>query len=276
MAGTSLNGQSLSNVILIDVRRHWYGAQVEEGGRRVRARAGMILGHVNALLAAHGRRLGPDPASSRACTTGGVIANNAGGPRCTARRDAYHTVTALTFITPSSAVIDTSAPGAESAFAAAQLAEELLQPCRELRADPVLADRTRRRYQIRSTHGYRLCALLDGETPLEIFRRLIIGSERTLAFVASATIETVPVPKVRSVAWIPVPTIDEAVALVPGLVALGASAAELMVAPALAAAGQAFPHTPSDPTVVHDRQSGVVRTKTPMPEEPGPYGEQRP
>jgi D-lactate dehydrogenase len=41
------------------------------------------------------------------------------------------------------------------------------------------------------------------------------------------------------------PTIDEAVAVVPDLVGIGASAVELMIAPALAAAGQAFPHTPS-------------------------------
>jgi hypothetical protein len=117
-AGTNLDGQSQSDDILIDVRRHWYGAKVENGGRRVRARAGMILGHVNALLGRHGRPLGPDPASSHACTVGGVIANNAGGMRCTVERNAYHTVTALTFVTPSGAVIDTSAPGAEDAFAA--------------------------------------------------------------------------------------------------------------------------------------------------------------
>jgi D-lactate dehydrogenase len=89
-AGTSLNGQSQADDILIDVRCHWYGAKVEDGGRRVRARAGMILGHVNALLQPHGRRMGPDPASSHACTVASVIANNAGGMRCTVERDAYH------------------------------------------------------------------------------------------------------------------------------------------------------------------------------------------
>jgi D-lactate dehydrogenase len=246
-AGTSLNGQSQSDDILIDVRRHWYGAEVADGGKRVRARAGMILGHVNTLLERHGRRLGPDPASSHACTVGGVIANNAGGMRCTVQSDAYQTVTALTFVTPSGAVIDTSAPDAEDIFAAVepQLAKGLLELRRTLLADPVLAERTRRKYRIRNTHGYRLCALLDGETPLEIFRRLIVGSEGTLAFVVDATIETVPTSRVKSVAWIPVPAIDDAVGLVPGLVALGASAVELMVAPALTAAGQAFAHTPS-------------------------------
>src|SRR5471032_1442842 len=246
-AGTSLNGQSQSDDILIDVRRHWYGGKVEDAGRRIRARPGMILGHINALLEPHGRRVGPDPASGHACTIGGVIANNSGGMRCTVQKDAYHTVSALTFVTPSGAVIDTARPDAEQAFALAepQLAEGLLELRRELLADQALADRMRRKYTIRNTHGLRLCALLDGERPLEIFRRLLVGSEGTLAFIAEAVLETIRSPRVTSVAWIPVPTIDEAVALVPGLVNLGASAVELMVAPALTAAGQAFAHTPS-------------------------------
>ena len=103
--------------------------KVEDDGRRVRARPGMILGHINSMLERHGRRLGPDPASSHACTIGGVIANNAGGMRCTVQKDAYHTVSALTFITPSGAVIDTSRPDAEKEFALAEpeLAEGLLR-----------------------------------------------------------------------------------------------------------------------------------------------------
>ncbi len=245
--GTSLNGQSLSDDILIDVRRHWYGAKVEDDGRRVRARPGMILGHVNAMLRRYGRRIGPDPASLHACTIGGVIANNSGGMRCTVRNDAYQTVSAMTFVTPSGAVIDTSAPDAEAAFERAEpdLAIGLLELRGEMLADRELADRVRRKYAIRNTHGYRLCALIDGETPLEIFRRLLVGSEGTLAFVAEAVIDTVPLPNVTSVAWIPVPTIDEAVGLVSGLVGLGATAVELMVAPALVAAGQAFTQTPA-------------------------------
>jgi D-lactate dehydrogenase len=246
-AGTSLNGQSQSDDILIDARRHWYGAKAEDNGCRVRARPGMILGHVNAMLGRYGRRVGPDPASLNACTIGGVIANNSGGMRCTVKNDAYQTVSAMTFVMPSGAVIDTSASDAEAAFERAEpdLAIGLLELRRQLLADPELVDRVRRKYAIRNTHGYRLCALLDGETPLEIFRRLLVGSEGTLAFVAEAVIDTVSVPSVTSVAWIPVPTIDEAVGLVPGLVGLGATAVELMVAPALAAAGQAFAHTPA-------------------------------
>src|ERR1700691_4518342 len=244
--GTSLNGQSQSDDILIDVRRHWAGMAAEDGGARLRARPGTILGHANAILRPLGRRLGPDPASADVATIGGVIANNAGGMRCTLERNAYHTVSSLTLVLASGTVIDTAAPDAEAAFAQAEpdLAAGLLQLREELLADDALAQRVRHKYAIRNTNGYALAALLDGDTPLGIFRRLIVGSEGTLAFVAEAVIGTIPAPAVTTVSWIVLPLIGEAAALVPGLVGLGAEAVELMLAPALAAAAQAFPGTP--------------------------------
>jgi D-lactate dehydrogenase len=244
--GTSLNGQSQSDGILIDVRRHWAGMAAEDGGARLRARPGTILGHANAVLRPLGRRLGPDPASADVATIGGVIAGNAGGMRCSLERNAYHTVSSLTFVLASGTVIDTAAPGAEAAFAAAEpeLAAGLSQLRSELLADDELARRVRHKYAIRNTNGYALSALLDGETPLEIFRRLLVGSEGTLAFVAEAVIGTIPAPAVTTVSWVVLPSIGDAAALVPGLVKLGAEAVELMLAPALAAAAQAFPGTP--------------------------------
>jgi D-lactate dehydrogenase len=245
--GTSLNGQSQSDDILIDVRRHWTGMVAEDGGARLRARPGTILGHANAVLRPLGRRLGPDPASADVATIGGVIANNAGGMRCTLARNAYHTVSSLTFVLASGTVIDTAAPGAEGAFAAAEpdLAAGLMQLRSQLLADDELAQRVRRKFAIRNTNGYALSALLDADTPLEIFRRLLVGSEGTLAFVAEAVIDTIPAPAVTTVSWIVLPSISEAAALVPGLVGLGAEAVELMLAPALAAAAQAFPGSPA-------------------------------
>src|SRR5580704_13868257 len=172
--GTSLNGQSQSDGILIDVRRHWAGMAAEDGGARLRARPGTILGHANAVLRPLGRRLGPDPASAAVATIGGVIANNAGGMRCTLERNAYHTVSSLTLLLASGTVIDTAAPDAEAAFAAAEpgLAAGLMQLRSELLADDALAQRVRHKYAIRNTNGYALSALLDADTPLGIFRRL--------------------------------------------------------------------------------------------------------
>jgi D-lactate dehydrogenase len=233
--GTSLNGQSQTDGILVDVRRDWSGIVVEDGGERARVKPGTIVGHVNRVLAQHGRRLGPDPASVDFATVGGVIANNSGGMRCGVTADSYSTVSALRFVLPSGTEIDSADPDAEAKFAQAEpeLAQGLLEIREEILADPELAERIRRKFKIKNTTGYRLCAFLDAETPVAIFRRLLVGSEGTLAFIAEATFETVPVPPVTTLSWIHFESIDAATGPVPDLVAAGATAVELMVAPAL-------------------------------------------
>jgi D-lactate dehydrogenase len=233
--GSSLNGQGQSDGILVDVRKHFGGVQVEADGARARVKPGTILGHANRVLAPYGRKLGPDPASTDVCTVGGVVANNSGGMRCGVTKDSYSTVRELTFVLPSGTKIDTGEAGAAEKFAAAEpeLAAGLEAIRDEIRADPELAERIRRKFQIKNTTGYRLCAFLDADEPLEIFRRLLVGSEGTLAFVAEVVFEAVPVPPVTTTAWIHFPGIDEAIAPVQDLVASGATAVELMVAPAL-------------------------------------------
>ena len=236
--GTSLNGQGQSDGILVDVRKHWGGVRVEDGGASARVKPGTILGHANRVLAPHGRKLGPDPASTDVCTVGGVVANNSGGMRCGVTKDSYSTMRELTFVLPSGTKIDTGAPGAAEAFAAAEpeLAAGLQAIRDEIRADAELADRIRRKLEIKNTTGYRLCAFLDADEPLEIFRRLLVGSEGTLAFVSEVVFETVPVPPLTTTAWVHFPSIDAATAPVGDLVASGATAVELMVAPALISA----------------------------------------
>jgi D-lactate dehydrogenase len=258
--GTSMNGQSQSDDILIDVRRHWTGMAAEDGGARLRARPGTILNHANAILKPLGRRLGPDPASADVATIGGVIANNAGGMRCTLERNSYHTVSSLTLVLASGTVIDTAEPDAENLFAIAEpeLARGLMQLREELLADDELAQRIRHKFSIRNTNGYALSALLDADTPLGIFRRLIVGSEGTLAFMAEAVIDTIPAPALTTVSWIVLPSISEATSLVPGLVSLGAEAVELMLAPALAAAAQAFPGTPDYWKTLDPQAAGLL------------------
>ena len=244
--GTSLNGQAQGDGILVDVRRHFTGIAVEADGRLARIKPGTVLGHANRVLAPYGRKLGPDPASTDIATVGGVIANNSGGMRCGVVRDSYSTLRSMTLVLPSGTAIDTATPGAEERFAAAEpeLARGLAEVRDEIRADPELTDRIRRKFEIKNTTGYRLCAFLDADSPLEILRRLVVGSEGTLAFVAEAVFETVPLPRHTTVSWLHLPGIEEAVAPVPDLVAAGATAVELMVAPALIAASHSIPGTP--------------------------------
>jgi D-lactate dehydrogenase len=244
--GTSLNGQSQTDSVLVDVRRHWRAIRIEDGGARARVGPGAVLGHVNRLLARHERRIGPDPASTNIACAGGVIANNSGGMRCGVVADSYRTVSALTLVLANGAVIDTAAPDAEAAFAAAapELAAGLIEIRDELRADAELAARVQAKFQIKNTTGYRLCAFLDADAPLEIFRRLIVGSEGTLAFVAEAVFETVPLGRHTTLALVGFEDLDGAAGAVDALVGAGATATEVMVAPTLIAAAYNMPGTP--------------------------------
>jgi D-lactate dehydrogenase len=233
--GTSLMGQGQTDGILVDVRRHFRGLAIEEDGALARVRCGTVLGHANRVLAPYGRRLGPDPASTDIATVGGVVANNSGGMRCGVARDSYSTVRSLTFALPSGTRIDTAEPGAAERFEALEpaLAAGLAEIRDEICADAELRERIRRKFAIKNTTGYRLCAFLDAEEPLEIFRRLLIGSEGTLAFLSEVVFETVPVPARTTTAWVHFPNLDAAVAPVQDLVGLGARAVEVMLAPGL-------------------------------------------
>ncbi|MCW2967256.1 MAG: FAD-binding oxidoreductase, partial [Solirubrobacteraceae bacterium] len=244
--GTSLNGQGQTDGILVDVRRHFNRVEVLDGGERVRCKPGVVLGRVNRALAKHQRRIGPDPASTDIATVGGVVANNSGGMRCGVTHDAYQTLRALTFVLPSGTTIDTSRPDAAERFAREEpaLAAGLAEIRDELRADEELAARVRRKFEIKNTMGYRLCAFLDADEPVEIFRRLIVGSEGTLAFIAEAEFETVPHGRHTSTALLFFDGIDSATEPVPGLVAAGATAVELMVNPTLIAAAWNLPGVP--------------------------------
>lgn len=244
--GTSLNGQGQTDGILVDVRRHFSRVEVLDGGARVRCRPGIVLGRVNRALAKHQRRVGPDPASTDIATIGGVIANNSGGMRCGVKHDAYQTLRSLTFVLPSGTTIDTAATDAAERFAREEpeLAAGLAEIRDELRADAELAARVRRKFEIKNTTGYRLCAFLDADEPVEIFRRLLVGSEGTLAFVAEAELETVPHGRHTSTALLFFDSIDAAADPVPRLVEAGAVAVELMVNPTLIAAAWSLPGIP--------------------------------
>jgi len=253
--GTSLNGQGQTDGILVDVRRHWRGAEVLDDGARARVKPGTVLGHVNRLLAPHGYKLGPDPASTDIACAGGVIANNSGGMRCGVARDSYSTVSAMKFVLASGTVVDSAAPDAEARFAEAEpgLAHGLLELRDEICADAELCQRIRDKFEIKNTTGYRLCAFLDAETPVEIMRRLIVGSEGTLAFISEATFEAVAQPKMTTCAWLHFAGIEEATEPVNALIEAGARAVELMVAPALIVASYNIRGTPEiwrelDPT----------------------------
>jgi len=229
-AGTSLSGQAVTPGILVDLSRHWRQVEVLDGGRRVRVEPGVVGAAVNARLAPWGAKLGPDPASLQACMMGGILANNSSGMCCGVAQNAYHTLESLVFALPSGVVIDTADPGADERLRRLEpgLHEGLLALRAELLGNATLLARVRSKYRMKNTTGYSLNALVDFERPVEILRHLLVGSEGTLAFIASAVLHTVPELPVKYAGLLLFDDIQAACAAIVPLRDAGAAALELM------------------------------------------------
>ncbi len=228
--GTSLNGQSQTDDILVDLREHFRSWTVLDEGARLRGDPGVILARANAVLARHGRMLGPDPASSGAATLGGVLANNASGMTCGTQFNSYMTIDSLTVVLASGTVLDTGAEDADLQFAQAEpeLFAELELIRDQLRADTDLSAHIRRKFSIKNTSGYRMDAFLDEHSPSAILTRLLVGSEGTLGAVVDTVWRTIETGPLRSTAFLRFGDVCTAASVVAPLNAAGAQAVELM------------------------------------------------
>jgi len=244
-AGTSLSGQAISDGLLVDVGHGWRAIDPLDGGKRVRVQPGAIGGKVNRTLAAFGTRIGPDPASIDACMMGGILSNNSSGMCCGVAQNSYHTLDSLVFVLPSGTVADTSRPDAAADFERDEpgIAAGLLALRDDVRRQPALVERIRRKYRIKNTIGYSLNAFLDYDTPLEMLRHLLIGSEGTLAFLAEGVLHTVPDLPVKYTGLLFFRHIEVAAEAVAPLTRAGAAAIELMDRAALRSV-QAMPGVP--------------------------------
>ncbi|KKK07777.1 FAD-binding and (Fe-S)-binding domain-containing protein [Micromonospora sp. HK10] len=233
--GTSLSGQAVTDQLLVDTRRHFRDLEVLDEGRRVRVQPGVVLRQVNARLARYGRRLGPDPASESACTVGGVVANNSSGMTCGTEFNTYRTLESVLLVLPSGTLLDTGAPDADDRLRATepQLHAGLLRLRDRVRGNPDSVRRIRAQYAMKNTMGYGVNAFLDHDTPADLLTRLVVGSEGTLAFVAAATLRTVPVHRHAATGLLVFDTLGAAMAAMPALVAAGPAAIELLDAAAL-------------------------------------------
>ncbi len=233
--GTSLSGQATAGGVLVDTRRNFRGIEVLDEGTRVRVQPGATVRAVNARLAPYGRKLGPDPASESACTIGGVVANNSSGMACGTELNTYRTLESAVLVLPSGTVLDTAAPDADERLRALEpsVYEGLARLRDRVRGNPSSVATIEKLYSLKNTMGYGVNSFVDHDRPVDVLLHLVVGSEGTLAFVASATFRTVPAHPYAATALLIFPDLAAATGSLPALVDTGFATIELLDATSL-------------------------------------------
>ncbi|MEN9938794.1 MAG: hypothetical protein RLZZ387_5373 [Chloroflexota bacterium] len=106
-AGTGLSGGAtpIHGGVVVSTARMERVLEVDTRNRRARVQPGLINWELSQQLAPHGYSFVPDPSSQKACTVGGNIANNSGGPHCLKYGMTTNHVLALKVVLPDGSVI---------------------------------------------------------------------------------------------------------------------------------------------------------------------------
>ncbi len=106
-AGTGLSGGALADdIVIIGLHRLKEIISLDVPNRRATVEPGVVNLRLNKHVAPHGLLYAPDPSSEAACTIGGNVAENAGGPHCLKYGVTLNHVLAMTVALPSGEVVE--------------------------------------------------------------------------------------------------------------------------------------------------------------------------
>jgi glycolate oxidase subunit GlcD len=106
-AGTGLSGGALADdIVVVGVHRLKQILSLDIDNRRATVEPGVVNLRLNKHVAPHGLLYAPDPSSEAACTIGGNVAENAGGPHCLKYGVTLNHVLAMTVVLPSGEVVE--------------------------------------------------------------------------------------------------------------------------------------------------------------------------
>ncbi|PPJ32452.1 FAD-binding oxidoreductase [Nocardia nova] len=195
--GTSVAGNAIGPGLVLDFSRHMNAVLSIDADRRcARVQPGVVLSGLQQAAGQHGLRLGPDPSTQNRCTLGGMIGNNACGPRAVSWGRTSDTVRELRIL---------DGTGAERGLGAdlsvvAGLAEFTRRNLATLRTELGRFDR--------QASGYGL-QYLTPERGASI-AKAFVGSEGTCGLVLDATVDLVPLPSATAVAVLGYPDMPAA------------------------------------------------------------------
>ena len=106
-AGTGLSGGAVAAVggVLVAMTRMTRVLEVDVANRTALVEPGLVNLELSKAVAKHGLYYAPDPSSQRACTIGGNVAENAGGPHCLAYGVTTNHVLGLELVTADGDVV---------------------------------------------------------------------------------------------------------------------------------------------------------------------------
>src|SRR5256714_11531839 len=106
-AGTGLSGGALADdIVIVGLHRLKKILSLDVENRRATVEPGVVNLRLNRHVAPHGLLYAPDPSSEAACTIGGNVAENAGGPHCLKYGVTLNHILAMTVILPSGEIVE--------------------------------------------------------------------------------------------------------------------------------------------------------------------------
>jgi glycolate oxidase subunit GlcD len=111
-AGTGLAGGAtpVAGGVVVGTARMRDVLELDVLNRFARVQAGVVNADLGIACAPHGLYYAPDPSSQKACTIGGNVGSNSGGPHCFRHGATTRHVLGLVVVTPEGEVLDLSAP----------------------------------------------------------------------------------------------------------------------------------------------------------------------
>lgn len=194
--GTGTNGQSLGEGLVVEFSRYLTGIleiNVEE--RWARVQPGVIKDKLNEALLPYGLFFAPELSTSNRATIGGMISTDACGQgSCLYGKTSNH-VLELKAVLVGGDIFEARPRTGEELAASAGREGEILRALDRITHD--YADLIAERFPKlnRFLTGYDLAHLRDGEGRLDP-RAVLCGSEGTLALLAEAKINLVPIPNI--------------------------------------------------------------------------------
>ncbi len=241
-AATSLSGQTIGEGLILDLSKHLNRIGIVDRDRMtVRVEPGVVLDRLNAHLRPLGLMFGPDVSTGDRATLGGMIGNNSAGARSLKYGKTVDHVRSLDVILDDGERV-TLGPVAPDA-----LDDVCSRPDRLGRLHASVRDIVDRHRSAISEHfpkilrrvsGYNLDEFVPGlpvrapgwvDDPWAFnLARLIVGSEGTLATIASAGVKVVPIPPAQGLVILSFATIPAALDRLAEIIATGPAAVEMV------------------------------------------------